>query len=1680
MRGNLETGLPAPLDLPADRMATAGSAPVTEAVGRPLPPDLATQGDEVLLAGFVGYLSRITGATSVCVHLLDGGRDRSFSVEGTFADLQTRVATPEPHRLTPAEKATVAFVGRDASPKDDPAGYTWVLRVGPPQGDAALTWALAYDGRRFERASIEARLGELSTFLCDAVRRPETPVRELALLDDEARTRIVSTWNQTAAPFDIERTLPALLEAEAQSHLDACAIHDFEGLEFSYRAVLRRAGGVARRLRTMGVGRGDTVALAVARRADVLPAMVGIAATGAAYVPVAPDLPAERIRFMIEDAEVRVVVGHARGLGSFALPSLNLDEAVDDEVGLGPIEATPDDVAYVIYTSGSTGRPKGVMVPHRAVVNFLLGMRMWPGLAAETRLLATTTLSFDVSVVDLYLPWMVGGTVVMAPRRVARDGVTLAQALVEHDATAMTGTPATWRMLVEAGWEGRDDFKVLAAGEVFPPSLAAPLLARAGEVWNMYGPTEATVYATGLQITEPDARVTIGRPVPNASAFVLDPHGQLLPPQTPGELCLGGPGLARGYRGRKELTASRFVDNPVAEAPHRRLYRTGDRVAWTRDGALDYLGRLDDQVKVRGYRIELGEVEVALASHPDISRAAAAVREDGPGDKRLIGYFVPAGDDTPPVDALRRHLQTRLPEYMLPTAYVALPSLPLTPNGKVARRELPAPERARPELETTFAPPRSQAERVLAEVWAQHLQLDRVGIDDSFFDLGGTSLLAQTVALALQGQHGMAVSVVQMFQAPTVRGLAALLRRDDAGVSVEEVAARAARGRGDANEPIAVVAMAVRVPGAADPGAFWANLEAGVTSITHFGREGLDPRLDPQTTKDDAYVAARGVIEAETWDAGLFGESPRMAAVIDPQQRLMVELGHEVLERAGYARGGPAPIGVFAGVGDPTYRWVNVQARPDVLAAVGAFPAMVATDKDYVATRVAYKLDLVGPAVSVHTACSTSLVAVAQACDALRAYSCDAALAGGASVTVPQRQGYTYVEGGMLSPDGVTRSYDADGNGTVFCDGAVMVMLKRLSDAQRDGDCVHAVITGWATNNDGAKKASFTAPSVDGQTAVIALAQARAGVSARDISYVEGHGTATPLGDPIEVAALTRAFRLGTADDGFCTLGSVKSNVGHLVAAAGAAGLVKTVMALQREWIPPTAHFRRPNPAMDMEQTPFVVRAEGHAWPRDPSRPRRAGVSSFGVGGTNAHVIVEEAPEPDTRRSSPRRPRQVVLLSARSPAALQRHAENTAEAMAEMNGVSLADAAFTLHVGRGRHRERTFAVGGTGADVKPRLLAARGRACTRVGADVGFMFPGQGAQYVGMGRSLYRDEPIFRAALDRVVAIASPIIGRDLARVIDPRPDVAAADAAATLKNTLYTQPALFAVSYALASLWMSWGVRPSVMIGHSIGEFCAATLAGVMSVEDACTLVAHRGRLMRDLPGGSMLSVRAGADALESYLGEEIALGAANAPQLSVLSGSDAAIDRVRRRLEADGIPCKALHTSHAFHSPMMDPIVSPFAELVRRAELKPPRIPIISTVTGTLMRDDDATDPHYWARHLRAPVQFAMAVRALWAQDPPPVMLEVGPRRGCTTLALSQATKREVQVAIPSCGSTSDDEEEWQTLLGAVGALFVAGVELGTDAFWGEETRRRIVLPTYPYERTRHWLDPRRPEAK
>ncbi|MFC5171871.1 type I polyketide synthase [Streptomyces mutomycini] len=892
---------------------------------------------------------------------------------------------------------------------------------------------------------------------------------------------------------------------------------------------------------------------------------------------------------------------------------------------------------------------------------------------------------------------------------------------------------------------------------------------------------------------------------------------------------------------------------------------------------------------------------------------------------------------------------------------------------------------------------------------------------------------------------------------------------------------------------IAIVGMAGRFPGARTVEEYWSNLKAGVCSVTRFEDEELAARgVDAATLADPNFVGAGYVLEdSEKFDAAFFGYSPREAELMDPQHRVLLECAWTALESSGHdAERHDGLVGVYAGAGNNTYLVFNIASQPGAAQILGDKQTVIGNRPDFLASRVSYKLGLEGPALNIQSACSTSLVAVVEACQALLAYQCDTALAGGVAVDGTRSKGYVYRPDGIFSPDGYCRTFDARAQGTVGGDGVGMVVLKRLKDAITDNDHIHAVIKGAALNNDGSRRAGFSAPSAATQARAISTALANADVPAESIGYVELHGTATILGDPIEFSALTSAY--SGVRERSCAVGSAKTNIGHLDSAAGVAGLIKSVLAVEHGQLPPTLHFERPNPRIGLDGSPFYVNTELLPWPEGDG-PRRAGVSSFGLGGTNAHVILEQAPELPRGAEPADGAEQLLVLSAKSPEALEAATDQLHDHLRAHPELPLADVAFTLQQGRRAFPYRRTLVCGSIEEALEALDARDdGRLLTAAAPEaahrpVAFMFTGFGTQFPGMARDLYAQETVFRAALDKCAELLEPLLGtdiRDIVLTVDESGTAAPGQPFDFRRLLLQPErsehpldqprlgyPAVFALEYALVELWAAWGVEPEVMIGHSLGEYVAACVAGVFSLPDALRLVAERARLIEEQGEGAMLAVPLSEEAVARYTAADVCLAAVNGPQTCVLSGSVEGIDRVAGEMLADDIATRRLTTRFAFHSPMMDPVVEPYAELVRSVRLNAPAVPFVSNLTGTWITDHEATSPEYWARHVRESVRFADGLGTLWSV-PDIAIVEIGPAPTLTPGALQHPGAAGTdRVVVPSLLGAFHGQSDRAALLRAAGQLWLAG---RADPFPAMADVRRVPLPGYPFERRTYWLEP------
>ncbi|UII31963.1 amino acid adenylation domain-containing protein [Fulvivirga ulvae] len=1487
-------------------------------------------------------------------------------------------------------------------------------------------------------------------------------VKEVSLLSDSERAELLYDFNKTALAYPVEKTLVQLFEEQAARTPEHTALV-FGEQALSYKELNEKANSLAADIRARGVRPNQIVALYTSRSLELFISQLAVLKSGGCYLPLDPTFPKERLEYMMSDANATVLLTTPDLDGKVFSVEQNLDILTVDceELASEPKNLThvnnSDDLAYVIYTSGSTGRPKGVMLPHRAVHNYIVSLSKSVPFTEETTIVSVTTFSFDIFVTESLVPLTRGARVVIADEAAQKDPRLLFKTIAMNGVTMMQTTPSRYKLLTsdevafKAGMGGLE--YMLVGGEAFPPELLKQLKAAAkARIVNVYGPTETTVWSSLTDLTDED-KITIGKPIGNTRLYVLNRHRQLQPKGVSGELYIGGDGLAKGYWNNPELTDKVFVPNPFN--PEEKLYKTGDLVRWLDNGTIEYLGRTDFQVKIRGHRIETGEIESHLSNYGTIEECVVIAREIH-GNNHLVAYYVSAEQEDS--DHLKGCLSAHLPSYMVPSYFMKMETLPMTPNGKLDKTRLPQPEIM---LNMDHVVATGEVEKQLFGIWKEVLGHDKISANLNFFDVGGDSLHLITVSSKIKVVFDEDVSVTELFNYTTIRSLAKYISSKKGDTAEEKTEREEGKQKTSLESrsgafDIAIIGMAARFPEAKNVDQFWQNLQSGKESITRKEKEENDP-----------LIYAKGFLEGyESFDAAFFNYIPSEAAKMDPQMRIFHECTWEALENAGYDPSTyKGAIGLYGGASANPYFNINVGANGED-DWVEKWEAITYADKDFLCPRISYKLNLKGPSVNIATACSTSLVAVDTACQELLAGKCDVALAGGVSVSLHDNEGYTHRKGMILSDDGSCRAFDATSSGTVSGNGAGIVVLKKLDDAIRDGDTIHAVIKGTATNNDGHEKIGFTAPSIEGQSAAIRDAIRNANIAPESITYVEAHGTGTSLGDPIEIAGLTKAFNTGKKQ--FCAIGSVKTNIGHLDAAAGIAGLIKAALSLKNRQLVPSLHYKTPNASIDFKNSPFYVNTSLREW-KNGEYPRRAGVSSFGIGGTNAHVVLEEAPS--ITESSVSRDYQLLTLSAKTPDALQKNIHNLADFLQANGNTNIADAAYTLHIGRAHFPHRaSLSVRKSDDSVKfLRDLAGEVVDIPELQSreNIVFMFSGQGSQYSGMCADLYAREKYFKETVDHCLKIAEEISGKDLKSILfgDNFED------ADQVNQTEYTQPALFIIEYALAQLLIQWGVKPTQMIGHSIGEYVAACVGGIFTLHDVIRLVVSRGQLMQQVAPGAMLSISAGEEELLPLItdNDNISLAAVNSSAHCVVSGTVEAIADFQNKIQQSGLSSKVIHASHAFHSYMMDGILDQFKSAFENIKFHKQQIPLVSNLTGEVADDKTLGSPEYWVRHLRETVRFSEGISKMMEAEES-VFIEVGPGNVLSTFVRSHKNRLSSHEVVGLVRHPKQHVDDQQYLLGSLGKLWEKGVDVNWAKFYEEEQRRRIPLPTYSFEKVQY----------
>ncbi|KAE8164277.1 polyketide synthase [Aspergillus tamarii] len=1533
-------------------------------------------------------------------------------------------------------------------------------------------------------------------------------------ISDQDYQSLILEFNSSEDVSTLGYCFHELFESAVAKHPDLVAVIS-GGTELPYQALnalSNRLAGVLSKERSIG--------------RDLVVTILAILKLGAAYVPIDPALPSERITHMMEDACPKLVVTNDRTIASISswkgvclrLEQIEHQMELLDGGNLGKGELQPNDLAYIIYTSGSTGRPKGVEANHGALCNLLLSMRRDLGCGPNDTLLAVATVSFDMSILDLLLPLISGATTVLPATPELRDPSALLQLMERHSVTMIQATPSFYQMLIDGGWKGTPRLaKALTAGEPVSRKLLDRLLAYTDMVWNGYGPTEGTVYASVGRVDPSDPDIVIGHPICNYQLYVLSSEDMSpVPLGSLGELYIGGVGVNCGYHNKPELTRDRFLEiNPF----HRgRLYRTGDLARFITPKKLTLVGRVDYQVKVRGYRIELGDVASAITEHEDVSAAVVVSRDD-----QLVAYYVPQSRDESRSSTsslgrlLRLWLSKCRPSYMIPAFFVQMDYFPMTPNGKIDRKALPGPTSVGATRVALKESETDTEQRVLA-IWVRVLGHDRIGINDSFFEVGGNSIRLIRIKKELEKAFKRRVSAAKLFEHFTVKALAAYLERRSSSGDTEKEGPPVQpllrqekyqdRSNHDLNrghdntqrEDIAIISMACRLPGGiTNPEEYWELLENGGDAITDIPKDRWDAEQAYDADPDapgKSYCREGGFIDIQSFDASFFGMSPREAQSLDPAQQVMLETCWEGLERAGYPmqqlRG--SQTGVFIGHAHVAAHNFSTpgQRELDGYAVTGSHSAMLSG-------RISYFLGLEGPALTVDTACSSSLVTTHLACTALQNGECGMAVAGGVTIMLSPDLHVEFSRLRGISRDGRCRAFAADAEGTGFSDGAAVIVLKRLSDAQRDGDTIHAIIRGSAVNHGGRSAASLTIPSGPAQERLIRTALHRSRLTPNEINYIEAHGTATKLGDPIEGTALAEVFRGRPLSREPLLVGSAKSNIGHTQAAAGLAGVLKVVLAMQHSMLPRTLHINEPTPLVDWKNSNIALVLENRSFRSVPQKPRRAGISAFGLGGTNAHIVVEEAPQPSTNADQRQQHRvshaQVpFLISGKTDAALRQQAERLYRHIKTMasgdDAQCLEDISYSLATTRSHHCRRLALIAQDRRDLLEKLAFCSANAPNNLPAKSGILsntsgnheneprlamlFTGQGSQRPGMGRSLYRMFPKFQESLDETAShfsnLEPPLLhvmwaddGSDLARL---------------LSRTDYAQPAIFALEVALWRLWESWGVYPLAVLGHSVGEIAAIHAAGVLDLSDACRLVGARGRLMQALRtrrGGMLVLEATAKEAVraisELRLSNKVGVAGHNTPTQTVISGDIDALGCVSAHFANDlGRRVKTLDVSHAFHSFHMDGMLPMFRAVIETLRFHPPKLSVVSSVTGKLAHAGQLEQPEYWVQQVRMAVRFSEGTQVLYDQIGINTFLELGARPVLLGLAAACITESEEDDNIPPVFLPSlkaETEDDIITMQRSLAELHVQSVPVDWLTYFKPFACRRVQLPTYSFQR-------------
>ncbi|MBA4283871.1 MAG: non-ribosomal peptide synthetase/polyketide synthase [Candidatus Puniceispirillum sp.] len=1469
-----------------------------------------------------------------------------------------------------------------------------------------------------------------------------------------------------------------ILESHAKNLSDNVAVV-YNNTEYTYKKLNEKSNQIALLLQKRGVQSNDFVGILLEPSTDFIIFMLAIIKAGAIYLPLDVLAPDKRISDILKDAKPKFVITDEQYLTKtsqsktqiFLINNIYL-ESISNDYTNPKLTTTATSPLYLLYTSGSTGKPKGVLVPHQAIIN-VTTIENTLKVTSKDSFSQFNNLAFDGSTFEIWSTLLNGAKLVIIPIDIRGDHKKLKQELEKNHVNTAFFPTSYFHQIAKSYPETFNTIdRLMFGGEQVNKNIVKNFIQfrRKNELSicliNGYGPTETTAYVCRQIITDKNINdvdlSSIGTAIKNIKLYVLNEE---LKQANEGELYVSGINIALGYH-KSNLNNSRFLSNPFdSKAPYQKLYKTGDIVRKLPNGELLWLERTDDQVKIGGFRIHLKEIEEQLSQYSKISMASVSVEIGGGSHKILAAYLVPTSKKTilhP--EKITAFLSKKLPSYMIPTKYIKIDEMPLTLAGKVDKNNLSHI----PHTELSYHRDilsDNIIENVIKDIWKSLLNIKTIDPYINLFDLGANSLLLTEACSVINKKLSSELQISDILSHPTIHKLSQYLQGNIAPLNKQKNSTVSPYN-------IAIVGMSCRFPKANSLEEFWENLCNGKECLDTFEKEYLQSLYNNPKVLDDSFIPVKGIISnADMFDAHFFGFNPYDAKITDPQHRIFLECVWDALEHAGFApnKNPDKKVSVFAGMADSTYLLRNILRNNNLAKEADYFQERIATSIGMLSTQISYRLNLKGRSLNINTACSTGLVTVDHACQDLILNNCDVAIAGAIHISTPIKSGYHYQKNSILSQDGHCRPFSKSANGTVFSDGGGVVILKRLEDALRDNDTVYAVIKSCGINNDGSEKLGFTAPSTQGQMTCIQEALNQAALNPEDINYVETHGTATALGDVIEIEALASVYRQYTKKKQFCLIGSCKANIGHTDVAAGIAGLIKTTLALHYKKIPPLINFDAPNPNIKLEKTPFYVNKELTNWPN--VKEKNACISSFGFGGTNAHMIIGEFIESNLMNDRlDESKEQLAIMSAKTQKALEekiRDLENLEQSA--NNSTNFSDLIYTMQHGREDFSWRTFGTGRNLTEVITNLREENIKICDEhTPHNIIFMFPGQGTQYYGMAQELIKNCPIFEKIIRQGFLHAKNYIDCDLAEIINNPTD-------SRLYLTQFTQPALFIIEYALAKTLIEMGVKPTSMIGHSLGEYVAACIAGIFSFENGIALICERALLMQNTPRGEMLAIECEKeDALHFLTISNVELALHNTQNNYIFSGTIEEIKILKDYLSNHQYSHKSLKTQHAFHSHLMEKTKPSFKEIFLNIPLQAPTIPIVSNLTGDWLSAQEAIDEEYWYSQMRQTVKFYDGIKLLLPEQNS-IFIEIGPGNSLGSFVKNISRKMtstpDIIHTLPSHHQKTND---YSLFLTALGKIWQAGIRINWEKTAYGNAQKHISIPTYPFQKQSYWVEP------